>query len=143
MVRPGSLRIVIAEDSCPDVVLVKAALRAAGLAAELTVFPDGEQCARYLKAGHEPPDAIILDLHLPLIEGLELLRAVRRDPRFDRVPVAMLTSSAQPEDRRTSLNLGASAFITKPCSLEGYLSAVGSAIHAMLAPGPAGGPCSA
>jgi CheY-like chemotaxis protein len=140
MITPSSLRIVIAEDSATDVILIKETLRVAGLAAELTVFPDGEQCARYLKASQEPPDAILLDLHLPRINGFDLLRAVRRDRRYDRVPVAMLTSSTLDQDKQTSLDLGASVFITKPYTLHDYLLTVGSALQVLLAPRRAGAP---
>jgi CheY-like chemotaxis protein len=130
----------MAEDSGPDVVLVKETLRAEGLAVDLKVFPDGEQCARYLQAGAEPPDAIILDLHLPRIDGFDLLRAVRGDRRYDGVPVAMLTSSTFAADRQKAFDLGASAFITKPSTLDGYLRTVGSAIHALLTVGRSGAP---
>jgi two-component system, chemotaxis family, response regulator Rcp1 len=136
MIGKRLVRILMAEDSSPDVALVRETLRAEGLAVDLTVFPDGEQCARYLKTGAEPPDAIILDLHLPRINGFDLLRAVRGDRRYDGVPVAMLTSSTFPADRQKSFDLGASAFITKPSTLDGYLRTVGSAIHALLTAGP-------
>jgi DNA-binding response OmpR family regulator len=130
----------MAEDSGADVALVKETLHAVGLAVELTVFPDGEECARYLRTNEEPPDALIFDLNLPRIDGFGLLRVVRGDRRYDCVPVVMLTSSGLAEDRQMSLDLGASAFITKPSTLDDFLETVGSAIRALLAPGPAGPP---
>jgi len=140
MAKPGPLRIVIAEDSGPDVILVKETLRAVGIEAELKVFPDGEGCARHLTTSEEPPDAIIIDLNLPRVDGFELLKMVRGDRRYARVPVAVLTSSRTEEDRRRSFDLGANAFITKPSKLDDFLETVGSAIRGLLgASGPAAG----
>jgi len=139
MAKPDSKRIVLAEDSGPDVILVKETLQTAGIEADLMVFPDGEQCARHLTSSEEPPDAIILDLNLPRVDGFELLRVVRGDRRYDGVPVAVLTSSRATEDRRRSFDLGANAFITKPSTLDDFLQTVGSEIRRLLgAPGPAG-----
>jgi chemotaxis family two-component system response regulator Rcp1 len=132
MAKSGSARIVIAEDSGADMILVKETLRVAGIEAELQIFLDGEDCARYLSSNEEPPDAIIVDLNLPRIDGFELLRAVRGNPRFNRVPVAVLTSSRRPEDRQRSLDLGADDFITKPSRLDEFLETVGSAIRRLL-----------
>jgi DNA-binding response OmpR family regulator len=132
MASRGSLRIVIAEDSLPDVILVKETLRAAGIDGELTVFPNGEDCARYLTANAERPDAIIVDLKLPRVDGFELLRALRADRRYDSVPVAVLTSSRLAEDKRRSLELGANAFITKPSKLDEFLETVGCGIRRLL-----------
>jgi DNA-binding response OmpR family regulator len=139
MAKPDSKRIVLAEDNGTDVVLVKETLRAAGIEADLMVFPDGEQCARHLTSSAEPPDAIILDLNLQRVDGFELLRVVRADRRYDGVPVAVLTSSSAAEDRRRSLELGANAFITKPSKLDDFLETVGSEIRRLFsAPRQAG-----
>ena len=139
MAGPDLKRIVLAEDSVPDVILVKETLRTVGIEAELQVFPDGEECARHLTTSEEPPDAIIVDLNLPRVDGFELLRLVRGDRRYDGVPVAVLTSSRAAEDRRRSFELGANAFITKPSRLDDFLQALGSEMRRLLsAPGPAG-----
>jgi DNA-binding response OmpR family regulator len=135
MAKPMPVRIVMAEDSGPDVILVKETFRAAGIEVILTVFPDGEECARYLGTVGERPDAILLDLNLPRVDGFELLRAVRGNRRYDGVPVAMLTSSRRAEDRRKSLDLGANAFITKPSTLDDFLRVVGAEIRRLLGAG--------
>jgi DNA-binding response OmpR family regulator len=125
-------RIVLAEDSGPDVILVEETLRRAGIEAELRVFPDGEECARHLTASKELPDAIIVDLNLPRIDGFELLRVVRGDRRYDGVPVAVLTSSKAEEYRQRSFELGANAFITKPVRLDDFVQKVGSEMRRLL-----------
>lgn len=138
MAQPRSKRIVLAEDSGPDVILVKETLRTAGIEAELRVFPDGEECVRHLIASEERPDAIIVDLNLPRVDGFEILKVVRGERRYDGVPVAVLTSSRAAEDRRRSFELGANAFITKPAKLDDFLRTVGCEIRRLLsAPGPA------
>jgi CheY-like chemotaxis protein len=132
MAKPGLVRIVFAEDSNPDVVLVKEILRAEGIEVEWKVFPDGKECAAYLRTDQEPPNAIIFDLNLPRVDGFELLRLVRGDRRYAHVPVAVLTSSRLAADRQRALNLGANAFITKPNTLDGFVETVGPAIHGLL-----------
>lgn len=129
--------IVIAEDSGPDVILINEALRAAGVRIEIRVFADGEDCVRYLRSSQDAPSAIILDLNLPRLDGFEVLRVVRGEPRYARVPVAVLTSSRQEEDRRKAFDLGANAFITKPSKLDEFLTNVGQAVRRLLAASPA------
>jgi CheY-like chemotaxis protein len=139
MGKPGPLRIVMAEDNAPDVILVKETLRTVGIEAELLVFQDGEECVRHLTASGEPPDAIIVDLNLPRVDGFEILKLVRGERRYDGVPVAVLTSSRTAEDRQRSFELGANAFISKPARLDDFLQTVGSEIRRLLgAPSPAG-----
>lgn len=135
MAGPEPVRIILAEDSGPDVILIEETLRVAGLEVELRVFPDGEECASYLRTNEEPPAAIILDLNLPRLDGFELLRVVRGEPKYAGVPVAVLTSSKLTQDRQKSLDLGATAFITKPATLDSFVETVGSAIHDLLRPG--------
>jgi CheY-like chemotaxis protein len=137
MGNPAPAHIVIAEDSGPDVILINEALRAAGVRDEIRVFPDGEECVRYLRSSPDPPSAIILDLNLPRLDGFEVLRVVRAEPRYARVPVAVLTSSRQEEDKRKAFDLGANAFITKPSKLDEFLTNVGQAVRRLLAANPA------
>jgi len=132
MDQRSAIRIVVADDCGPDVILIEETLRTAGLQVELTVFPDGEACAGYLKSNAPPPAAILLDLNLPRLDGFELLTLVRADPRYAGVPVAVLTSSRLAADKQKSLELGANAFITKPGTLDAFLDTVGSAIHELL-----------
>ncbi len=137
MGNPAPAHIVIAEDSGPDVILINEALRAAGVRDEIRVFPDGEECVRYLRSSPDPPSAIILDLNLPRLDGFEVLRVVRAEPRYARVPVAVLTSSRQEEDKRKAFDLGANAWITNPSKLDEFLTNVGQAVRRLLAANPA------
>jgi len=132
MAGTPAVRIVLAEDSGADVILIEEALRTMGLDAELRVFPDGETCACYLRSGVDAPHAIILDLNLPRVDGFELLKVIRGEARYAHVPVAVLTSSKLAADRRKSLALGADAFITKPATLDDFLETVGMGIRGLL-----------
>lgn len=134
MARPDSKRVVLAENSAPDVILVKETLRTAGIEAELKVFPDGEECVRHLTTSDELPDAIIVDLNLPRVDGFEVLKVVRAERRYDGVPVVVLTSARGAEDRRRSFELGANAFIAKPPRLDDFLQTVGAEMQRLLSP---------
>jgi len=133
MTDSQAVHIVIAEDSTPDVILFKEALRAAGVHADLKVFADGEECASYFRTTEKaPPDLIVLDLNLPKVGGFDLIRLVRSDQRYNKVPIAVLTSSTSSKDKTLSLDLGANTFISKPSRLDEFLETIGSAVRAQL-----------
>ena len=133
MTDSRAVYIVIAEDSTPDVILFKEALRAAGVHAELKVFADGEECASYFRTTEKaPPDLIVLDLNLPKVGGFDLIQVVRSDQRYDKVPIAVLTSSTASKDKTRSLDLGANTFVSKPSRLDEFLETIGSAVRAQL-----------
>jgi len=126
-------RIVLVEDNPADVLLVRKALQEKGIAVDLTCFDDGQQALKSLsKQGLKAPDLILLDLNLPNIEGVEVLREVRNIPSLAGVPVVILTSSASPVDIHRTALLGAARFISKPSGLEDFLREVGGGVEEML-----------
>jgi CheY-like chemotaxis protein len=128
------LKILIAEDSVGDVLLVKEALAAYGLTAELQLCKDGEAALSALArcyAGNLP-DLIIVDLNLPRVDGMDVLRYLRGLPVFDKTPVIVFTSSQAANDRAQAERFGANAYITKPPTLDEFLATVGSAIHNLI-----------
>jgi CheY-like chemotaxis protein len=127
-------RVLIVEDHAPDVYLVREALRASGVAFELTHVNDGSAARIYLidVTSDGVPDLIFLDLNLPKADGLELLRMIRTRPHLAKVPVAVLTSSSSPEDRERAYQLGANLFITKPAGLSEFLATIGGAAAQLL-----------
>jgi len=126
--------IFIVEDNDPDVFLVEEALRSQGIQAQIQRCQDGEEAIQALSqiGLASLPDVIIIDLNLPKITGLDILKHVRSLKQLDRVPVLILTSSQSKTDRALSLQLGADAYIAKPPTLLEFLSAVGSGIRALL-----------
>lgn len=128
------LQILIAEDSVGDVLLVKEALAAYGIRAELQLCKDGEAALSAL-ARCDPgnlPDLIIVDLNLPRVDGMDVLRYLRGLPVFDETPVMVFTSSQAAADRAQAERFGANAYVTKPPTLDEFLSTVGSAIHNLI-----------
>jgi CheY-like chemotaxis protein len=113
--------ILLAEDNANDVELTLAALRQDGLANRVFAVHDGEEALDYLLrrgAFADRPDdlprAILLDIKMPKLDGLELLRMIRDDERLKWIPVVMLTSSRVEGDVRRSYELGANAYVVKP-----------------------------
>jgi DNA-binding response OmpR family regulator len=107
-------RVLVIDDE-PDVLLLcRVNLRHAGH--EVLEARDGEH--GIADAVTQSPDAIVLDLMLPSMDGYEVLRLLRKDERTSKVPILVLTAKAQIEDRKRSWELGADEFLTKPFSPE-------------------------
>lgn len=135
MASPGKpVQILIVEDNDPDVFLVEEALRSHGILVQMERCHDGEEAIRALSQVVEShlPNLIIIDLNLPKVTGIEILKHVRSLKQLDGVPVLVLTSSQSRSDRALSLQLGADAYIAKPPTLPEFLSAVGSGIRSLL-----------
>ena len=105
-------RVLLAEDEPHIIESLRFLLGRAGC--EVLVEMDGP--AALATALDQLPDVMILDLMLPGLNGFELLRKLRADPRGQNLPVVMLTAKGQREDRETASRLGANVFITKPFS---------------------------
>lgn len=102
--------IVVVDDDPELLTLVTLLLRRIG--AEVHTFTSSHSAIRYLL--QNTPDIIILDLMLPDINGLDLLRQIRKQRRFDPVPVLILSAKADPDTIRSGLDLGANGYVTKP-----------------------------
>jgi len=124
-------QILLAEDSLNDIELTKEALSGQNLANEIDVVRDGQEALDYLYkageyAGRESgdPAVILLDLKLPRVDGLEVLRKVKGDPALRHVPVVMLTSSREERDLVESYRLGVNAYVVKPVDFRQFVDAV-------------------
>jgi CheY-like chemotaxis protein len=121
--------ILLVEDNPEDVKLTKRALRQNNISNELVVFADGVDALEYLiKAGGAAagslPSVILLDLKLPRMDGLELLKEIRARAPLKRLPVVILTSSKEEQDILKSYDLGANSYIRKPVDFEQFIAAV-------------------
>lgn len=115
-----SKRVLLAEDEPNIVESLTFLLTRAGF--EVAVESNGR---RALDAAlGDVPDVLILDVMLPGLDGYEILRQLRSDPRTDKLPVVMLTAKGQREDRETALECGADVFITKPFANAEVIAAI-------------------
>ena len=127
-----TFKIVLVEDNPGDVVLVRIALKTAGLQFELDRYGDGAAAANAISALTEPPDLILLDLNLPRLDGLQLLTIIRSLPPLANVPTAILTSAETERHKQEAERLGATAFIIKPYGFDEFMQGVGGAIRELL-----------
>jgi CheY-like chemotaxis protein len=124
--------ILLAEDNPSDVGLTRRAMAKSRIANDLVVATTGQEALDYLfgtgaQAGRDvarPPVLMLLDLKLPVVDGLEVLRRIRSDPRTRRLPVVVLTSSKEEEDVAASYDLGVNSYIRKPVDFEQFAQAV-------------------
>lgn len=126
--------ILLVEDTDDDVVLTLRAFARSSIANEIVVVRDGEEALDFLfctgaHAGRDSsrmPMVVLLDLGLPKINGLEVLRRIRADQRTRLLPVVMLTSSREEQDVISSYDLGANGFVRKPVDFLEFVEAVNS-----------------
>jgi CheY-like chemotaxis protein len=124
-------RILLAEDSANDVELTLAALEQHRLANEIDVVSDGAEALDYLYArgafagrpGGDPA-LVLLDLKMPRMDGLDVLRHIKADLRLKTVPVVMLTSSREEQDLVESYELGVNGYVVKPVDFAEFMEAV-------------------
>ena len=124
-------RILIVDDSPNDVELTIAALSENNLANEIVVAEDGEEALDYLYkrgkfATYEKgnPAIILLDIKMPKMNGIEVLKHIRCEPEFKLIPVIMVTSSREEKDLVESYNLGANSYVVKPVDIIQFINAI-------------------
>lgn len=130
-------RILLVEDNPADVLLFREALEEHAVACDLFVASDGEKAFQFIEsaeAGDRPyPELIVLDLNLPKRTGHEVLHRLRKSELMSDIPVAILSSSAAPQDREHTETLGISAYLVKPAKLEDFMK-IGKVIQNLLLP---------
>lgn len=128
-VRP--IDILLVEDNPGDARLAKEALKESKILTNLYIVEDGVKAMEFLyqKGKYEnvpQPQLILLDLNLPRMDGREVLKEIKSDDRFKRIPVVILTMSSAEEDILKTYNLHANCFITKPIDLDQFIKVVHS-----------------
>jgi len=129
--KPGLKRVLYAEDSAKDVELTLAALEQHRVANEVVVARDGVEawdylCCRgaYADRAKGNPALVLLDLKMPKMDGLEVLRRMRADETMRSIPVVILTSSREERDVIESYSLGVNAYVVKPVQFDQFIDAV-------------------
>ena len=127
-------RLLVIEDNDGDLFLIEKAIRDYNIQAQLTVCTDGEAAVRLLDSVDVDtrPDAIIVDLALPRIEGLDVLRAILSRPVLVGTPIMIFTSSPSPSDKHRVELLGGARYVQKPSGVDTFLRSVGENVQAML-----------
>lgn len=128
----NEVEILLVEDNPNDVELTLRALKEHNLANHIVVVTDGEEALDFIFARgafsnrkvENGPKVIILDLKLPKVDGLEVLRAVKGDARTNVIPVVVMTSSKEESDIVTSYRLGVNSYIVKPVDFDKFIAAV-------------------
>ena len=128
----NAVEILLVEDSPEDLELALRALRKSKLTNRIQVARDGAEALEFIFAEGQhagrrvehAPKVILLDLKLPKVDGLEVLRRVKADARTKSIPVVVLTSSKEQKDIVESYKLGVNSYIVKPVNFEGFAGAV-------------------
>jgi CheY-like chemotaxis protein len=130
---PGtSVDLLLVDDSPTDAELCLRALTASHLGNSVTWVQDGEQALDFMfgrgkfigRSVEHPPKVVLLDLRLPKVDGLEVLRQIRSDDRLKTVPVVVLSSSTQDRDVLESYRLGANGYVNKPVEFQQFSEVV-------------------
>jgi two-component system response regulator len=130
--KTNSKIILLVEDNPSDVALTQRALEKARIANELVVAEDGQEALDYLwgagahtgRDAAEVPALVLLDLKLPKVPGLEVLRRIRADARTKRLPVVILTTSKEEQDVAAGYDLGVNSYIRKPVDFSQFVAAI-------------------
>lgn len=124
--------ILLVEDDAQDELLTLKAFGKINLNNEVIVVRDGQQAVDYLlkqgayaeRIGVDLPSVVLMDLNLPRLSGLEVLKRLRADPRTELLPVAIFTSSGEEQDRLSCYKKGANSFVRKPLDFAEFVEAV-------------------
>jgi two-component system response regulator len=131
METKGNKIILLVEDNPDDEELTLLAFRQSNIVNEVVVAHDGVEALDYLfatgsHAGRDPskmPAVVLLDLKLPKVDGLEVLKRMRADPRTELIPVVVLTSSREDQDLIASYRFGCNSYVRKPVNFAEFVSA--------------------
>lgn len=132
MTNPNEVEILLVEDNPSDAELAMIAMKKNNIANKLVHVVDGEEALDFIfarglfsdRSVENIPKVILLDLKLPKIDGLEVLKAVKSDERTKSIPVVVLTSSKQETDIVKSYALGVNSYIVKPVDFDNFVEAV-------------------
>ena len=128
----GEVEIVLVEDNPNDAELITRSLKKHNLANKIVLLKDGAEALEFLLAkggpvhpnGRHPPRVVLLDIKLPKVDGIEVLRRMKSDRRTKDIPAVILTSSNEERDIKEAYELGVNSFVTKPIKFEEFAKVV-------------------
>lgn len=129
---PDGMEVLLVEDNPADAELTLHALRKENIANPIVHVSDGEQALDFLfcrgaysdRSFAQPPRVVLLDLKMPKVDGLDVLRAVKADPRTRAIPVVVMTASREEQDLVASYQLGVNSYIQKPVDFDKFRDVV-------------------
>jgi two-component system response regulator len=132
MKQSEAVDILLVEDNPRDAELTIRALKKHNLANLLFTVEDGAEALDFIfgrgkyaaREGGQPPKVVLLDLKLPKVSGLEVLRALKQDEKTRAIPVVVVTSSREDPDIKTAYSLGANSYVVKPVDFDAFFEAV-------------------
>jgi len=124
MAKTGDVDILLVEDNPNDAELTQRAFRKSDLDVRLTIVRDGAEALDYLFGGKPRPKVVLLDLKLPKIDGIDVLRRIRAGERTRTIPVVVLTSSQEERDIVECYELGANSYVVKPVDFDRFYRTV-------------------
>lgn len=118
--------ILLVEDDHVDVLMTRRALKEIRVTNPLAVCENGEEALAWLRAADDAPCIILLDLNMPIMNGIEFLHSVKGDARVRRIPVVVLTTSDEQEDKLHSFDLGVAGYMAKPVDYRRFVDVMRS-----------------
>jgi two-component system, chemotaxis family, response regulator Rcp1 len=126
---PDDCPILLAEDNEDDVIMTERALRIGKVKNPVYIVRDGEEAVDYLQkkgkyADAATPGIILLDLHMPKLDGFEVLSIIKKDEQLRSIPVVVLTTSDREKDVEEAYKLGCNSYIVKPVAFESFIATI-------------------
>lgn len=126
------LDILLVEDEADDIELIKEAFESANIINHLTILRDGQEALDYLyhkgdytdKKKFKMPGLILLDIKMPKVDGIEVLKKIKSDPNLKRIPVVMLTTSRDNQDIMESYDNHANSYVEKPVKFDDFMKVI-------------------
>lgn len=118
---PTDRPILLVDDDAVDVMTVERAMRQLKIDVRLIVAQNGEEALRILDSSRDKPTLILLDLNMPVMNGVEFLRKVKSDAVFRRIPVVVLTTSCEVDDKRNCFDLSVAGYMVKPVGYPSFI----------------------
>jgi CheY-like chemotaxis protein len=117
--------ILLVEDDQVDVMTVKRALKEIRVTNPVVNMENGEEALKYLRnSDNEKPCMILLDLNMPIMNGIEFLQAMKNDDLLQRIPVVVVTTSDEQQDKVSSIDLGVASYLTKPVDYRQFVESM-------------------
>jgi two-component system, response regulator len=118
------VEILLAEDNAEDAEMTLRALKRNNLANRVHWVKDGAEALEYLLGASQPPKLVLLDIKMPKVDGIEVLRRLKENPATRGIPVVVMTSSNEERDVVDSYRLGVNSYIVKPVQFDAFMETV-------------------